>query len=135
MTAQVTTLRSVRSSGSALRSTAPARSTSLRPADSAEGRALPTAPIEAAVTSIASAPTPVKDASRADLVRLNETTWRVCDSHGTPGERGYIVGYLQLVEDEFEMLWMHPRPGVVQRHTSFEDAERAIAVRMRMFAK
>jgi hypothetical protein len=128
MAAQVTTLRSVRSSGSALRATAPARST-----------ALPAAPVEASVTSIAPVPAPASAPaardSRAELVRLSDTTWRVCDTEGTPGERGYIVGYLQEVDDEFEMLWMHPRPGVVHRHTSFEDAERAIAVRLRLFAK
>lgn len=123
MAAQVTTLRSVRSSGSAPRSAAaPARPT-----------ALPTAPVEASVTSLA--PAPAKDDSRAELVCLSETTWRVCDSEGTPGERGYIVGYLQRIDDEYEMLWMHPRPGVVHRHSSFEEAERAIAVRLRLFTK
>lgn len=73
--------------------------------------------------------------ARVELVQLSEVTWRVCDSHATPGERGYIVGYLEQLDDELEMLWMHPRPGVVYRHADFDEAVRAISMRLRMSAR
>jgi len=72
---------------------------------------------------------------RVELVRIGDDTWRVCDRTAVPGERGYIVGYLQAVDSEFEMLWMHPRPGIAHRHPGFDEALRAISTRMRMFPR
>lgn len=82
----------------------------------------------------AAASRPMGD-SRVELVRLSEVTWRVCDSTAAPGARGYIVGYLERDEDEFELLWMHPRPGVVHRHPDFDEALRAISTRLDMLPR
>jgi hypothetical protein len=117
--------------------------TAAAPATKTGPIAVPTAPATAAPTA-ASAPAgsttasaPAKPAlpSRVELVQLSKATWRVCDAAGVPGERGYIVGYLEQLDDGFEMLWMHPRPGVVQRHAAFDEAVRAIAIRLRMFTR
>lgn len=93
----------------------------------------PRAMVMPTFTSTAPAPTPrTPPDSRVELVRLDDTTWRVCDSSAVPGQRGYIVGYLQRCEVEYEMLWMHPRPGVVHRHPDFDEALRAISTRLDM---
>lgn len=108
--------------------------TVLAPATKTGPLAVPKASPTAGPTS---APAPTKPAlpSRVELVQLSKATWRVCDAAGVPGERGYIVGYLEQLDEGFEMLWMHPRPGVVQRHAAFDEAVRAIAIRLRMFTK
>jgi hypothetical protein len=82
-----------------------------------------------------SAPAPRQaNSERVQLVQLDDATWRVCDSTATPGQRGYIVGYLQACGSEFEMLWMHPRPGVVHQYDDFDSALSAIATRLSMLA-
>lgn len=83
----------------------------------------------------AAAPEPTSSAdSPVELVQLSEQTWRVCDGRAADSRSGYIVGYLQQVDDEFEMLWMRPRPGVVHRHADFDEAVHAIALRLRMYS-
>lgn len=69
--------------------------------------------------------------NRVDLVPLSETTWRVCDCNCEDGDTRKILGYLQLIDGEFEMMWMRPRPGVSQRYPSMEVATDAIGRRMR----
>jgi hypothetical protein len=113
--------------------------TAAAPATKTGPLAVPTAPATAAsapaAPTAASAPAKPALPSRVELVQLSKATWRVCDAAGVPGERGYIVGYLEQLDDGFEMLWMHPRPGVVQRHAAFDEAVRAIAIRLRMFTR
>lgn len=67
---------------------------------------------------------------RVDLVPLSDTTWRVCDCDCEDGDTRKILGYLQLVDGEFEMMWMRPRPGVSQRYPSMETATDAIRRRL-----
>lgn len=123
-----------------------AREAALAPAPAstdapAAAKAVPTAPRAATVAPAAQATTAPEAApapalaSRVELVQLSKATWRVCDAAMVPGGRGYIVGYLQQMEQDFEMLWMHPRPGVVHRYDAFDEAVRAIAIRLRMSAK
>jgi hypothetical protein len=94
-----------------------------------------------AMSAPAAQPAPAQSApathvdQRVELVRLSDETWRVCDSTAVPGQRGYIVGYLQRCDDEYEMLWMHPRPGVVYRHADFDAAFHAISTRLSMSAR
>jgi hypothetical protein len=66
-----------------------------------------------------------------DLVPLRDMAWRVCDRNCDDGDTRKILGYLQLVDGEFEMMWMRPRPGVCRRYATFEAATAAIATRMR----
>ncbi len=66
-----------------------------------------------------------------DLVPLSETTWRVCDGNCEDGDTRKILGYLQSVDGEFEMMWMRPRPGVSRRYPSIDLATEAIAARAR----
>ena len=68
--------------------------------------------------------------SHVELTPLSTKTWRVCDERFESGDRRHIVGYLQDIDGEFEMLWMRPHPGVVYRHPTMEEAVAAIAVRI-----
>ena len=68
--------------------------------------------------------------SHVELIPLSTKTWRVCDERFESGDRRHIVGYLQDIDDEFEMLWMRPHPGVVYRYPTMEEAVAAIAVRI-----
>ncbi|MFE6254698.1 hypothetical protein [Agromyces sp. NPDC057865] len=62
---------------------------------------------------------------------LSETTWRVCDCSCADDDTRRILGYLQVVDGEYEMLWMRPRPGVSRRYPSLESAVDAISRRLR----
>ena len=66
-----------------------------------------------------------------ELVRLGETTWRVCDCRREDGDVRKILGYLQQFEGGFEMLWMRPRAGVSQQYSTFEAATEGIERRLR----
>lgn len=66
-----------------------------------------------------------------DFVALSDTTWRVCDCSCAEDDTRRILGYLQFVDREYEMLWMRPRPGVSRRYPSLEAAIDAIAKRVR----
>jgi hypothetical protein len=68
--------------------------------------------------------------SHVELTPLSHTTWRVCDDRFEAGEIRRIVGYLQDLDGEFEMLWMRPHPGVVYRYPTMETALDAISVRL-----
>ena len=68
--------------------------------------------------------------SHVELTPLSDTTWRVCDDRFETGDRRRIVGYLQDLDGEYEMLWMRPHPGVVNRHPTMESAVAAISVRL-----
>lgn len=68
--------------------------------------------------------------SHVELTPLSTKTWRVCDERFESGDRRHIVGYLQDIDGEFEMLWMRPHPGVVYRHPTMEAAVAAIGVRV-----
>ncbi len=70
--------------------------------------------------------------SHVELMPLSSTTWRVCDDRFDAGELRHIVGYLHTIEDEFEMLWMRPHPGVVYRYPTMEAAVAAISVRLEL---
>ena len=70
-------------------------------------------------------------APSVDLVPLSDTTWRVCDCNCEDGDTRKILGYLQLVDGEFEMMWMRPRPGVSRRYPSLDLATEAITARVR----
>ncbi|MCK8609952.1 hypothetical protein [Agromyces sp. C10] len=66
-----------------------------------------------------------------EVVPLTPTTWRVCDSR-RDGDTKRIVGYITTAQDGFEMLWMRPRPGVMYRYDTFDDAVDATATRLRL---
>lgn len=68
--------------------------------------------------------------SHVELTPLSDTTWRVCDARFESRDRRRIVGYLQDVDGEYEMLWMRPHPGAVYRHPTMESAVVAIAARV-----
>ena len=68
--------------------------------------------------------------SHVELNPLSPKTWRVCDDRFEAGEFRRIVGYLQDVDGEYEMLWMRPHPGVVYRYPTMEEALDAISVRL-----
>lgn len=70
--------------------------------------------------------------SHVELTPLSPTTWRVCDDRFDAGDVRRVVGYLQSLDGEFEMLWMRPRPGPVYRHPTMEAAVAAIAARMQL---
>ncbi|MEF3404458.1 hypothetical protein [Agromyces sp. CCNWLW203] len=62
---------------------------------------------------------------KVDLTPLSDTMWRVCDSRFEEGALR-IIGYVQQVGGEYEMMWMRPRLGVVRRYGSLDEALRAI---------
>ena len=68
--------------------------------------------------------------SHVELTPLSDTTWRVCDERFDESDRRRIVGYLQDLDGEFEMLWMRPHPGAVYRHPTMESAVAAITLRL-----
>ena len=70
--------------------------------------------------------------SHVELMPLSSTTWRVCDDRFDAGELRQVVGYLHTIDDEFEMLWMRPHPGVVYRYPTMEAAVAAISVRLEL---
>lgn len=67
--------------------------------------------------------------ARVQLVPLNERKWRVCDARYGDGSRP-IIGYLQHVDDRYEMLWMRPLPGVTHRYPTLEEAVHGVGVRL-----
>lgn len=67
--------------------------------------------------------------SHVELTPLSAKTWRVCDDRFKAGDRRHIVGYLQDIDDEFEMLWIRPYPGGIYRYPTMESAIAAIVVR------
>ena len=71
------------------------------------------------------------DRDAVDLAPLNETTWRVCDARYVDEGARAILGYLSTVGEQYEMLWMRPRPGVTRRYATYEAAVEAICVRLR----
>lgn len=72
--------------------------------------------------------------SHVELTPIGEAVWRVCDDRRAPGDRRRIVGYLQLVDGEYEMLWMRPWPGPTYRYPTLEAAVAAVSLRMRLTA-
>ena len=70
--------------------------------------------------------------SRVELTPLSTTSWRVCDDRRDEGDMRRVVGYLQQVDDEFEMLWMRPRPGAVYRYPTMEAAIGALSARLEL---
>lgn len=70
-----------------------------------------------------------------EVVPLTSTTWRVCDSRGDDGGSRHIVGYITTDHGGYEMLWMRPRPGVMYRYDSFDDAVHATATRLHMLRR
>ncbi|MDQ0894547.1 hypothetical protein [Agromyces ramosus] len=65
-----------------------------------------------------------------ELVPLDAMSWRVCDARYADGGRRTILGYLRETGGEFEMMWMRPRPGVCYRYATFDDALRAVRLRV-----
>lgn len=65
-----------------------------------------------------------------ELVPLDPMMWRVCDARYADGGSRRILGYLRDVGEEFEMMWMRPRPGVCYRYATLDDALRAIRLRV-----
>ncbi|MDQ0576218.1 hypothetical protein [Agromyces albus] len=72
--------------------------------------------------------------SHVELTPLSATVWRVCDDRCDDGDTRKLIGYLQLIDDEVEMMWMRPRPGVCYRYRSIEEAVRAVALRHALVA-
>lgn len=70
--------------------------------------------------------------SHVELTPLSTTSWRVCDDRFDTGDLRRVVGYLQRVDHEFEMLWMRPRPGAVYRYPSMETALAAVSARLEL---
>ncbi len=70
-------------------------------------------------------------APELDFFPLSETTWRVCDCNCAEDDTRRILGYLQFIDGEYEMMWMRPRPGVSRRYPSLETATEAITRRLR----
>jgi len=70
--------------------------------------------------------------SRVELMPLSPTTWRVCDDRYADGDLRRVVGYLQTIDDGYEMLWMRPRPGVVYRYAAMDAAMTAISARLEL---
>ncbi len=68
--------------------------------------------------------------SGVDLTPIDETTWRVCDDRLEAADRRRIVGYLRLVDGEYEMLWMRPWPGPTYRYPTMETAVAAVSTRL-----
>ena len=44
--------------------------------------------------------------SRVELMPLSPTTWRVCNDRFADGDLRRVVGYLQTIDDGYEMLWI-----------------------------
>ena len=74
--------------------------------------------------------TSLQGGSTVDLVPLGETTWRVCDTTFDEGDARRVIGYVQELDDGFEMMWMRPRPGVCYRYPTLDDAVRAVTLRL-----
>jgi hypothetical protein len=70
--------------------------------------------------------------SHVELTPIGPTYWRVCDDRFDSGDVSRVVGYLQGVDDEYEMLWMRPRPGALYRYPTMEAAVAAIATRLEL---
>lgn len=70
--------------------------------------------------------------SHVELTPIAANAWRVCDDRFDEGDRRRILGYLQNVDDEYEMLWMRPRPGVMYRYPTMEAAVGAVAKRLHL---
>jgi hypothetical protein len=81
---------------------------------------------------------PTRESSRTrshvELTPLSERTWRVCDDRLGDREMQRVIGYLHRVDDEFEMLWIRPRPGAVYRYPTLEAAVTAVAARSELVA-
>jgi hypothetical protein len=56
----------------------------------------------------------------------------VCDDRFDARDVRRVVGYLQSMDDEYEMLWMRPRPGATYRYPTLEAAVSAIALRLHL---
>jgi hypothetical protein len=72
--------------------------------------------------------------SRVELTPLSSTTWRVCNDRYADGDLRRVVGYLQTIDEGFEMLWMRPRPGVVYRYPTMDAAVTAISTRLELIS-
>jgi len=70
--------------------------------------------------------------SHVELTPLSTTAWRVCDDRFDARDVRRVVGYLQSMDDEYEMLWMRPRPGATYRYPTLEAAVSAIALRLHL---
>jgi len=70
--------------------------------------------------------------SQVELMPLSPTTWRVCNDRYADGDPRRVVGYLQTIDDDYEMLWMRPRPGVVYRYATMDAAVTAITARLEL---
>jgi len=70
--------------------------------------------------------------SHVELTPISLTNWRVCDDRFDAADVRRVVGYLQGMDGEFEMLWMRPRPGAVYRYRTMEAAVAAIATRLEL---
>jgi len=70
--------------------------------------------------------------SHVELTPISATDWRVCDARFDAADVRRVVGYLQGMDGEFEMLWMRPRPGAVYRYRTMEAAVAAIATRLEL---
>ena len=70
--------------------------------------------------------------SHVELMPLSPTTWRVCNDRYADGDLRRVVGYLQTIDDGYEMLWMRPRPGVVYRYATMDVAMTAISARLEL---
>ncbi|MGH3704335.1 MAG: hypothetical protein ACRDT9_06870 [Agromyces sp.] len=65
-----------------------------------------------------------------DLIPVDTGLWRVCDTRFEEGRSRRIIGYLDHRGEGYEMLWMRPRPGVIRRYATFDDAVRAVRIRL-----
>jgi len=70
--------------------------------------------------------------SHVELNPLSTTSWRVCDDRFDAADVRRVIGYLQSLDGEYEMLWMRPRPGAVYRYPTMEAAVAAISARMHL---
>jgi hypothetical protein len=71
------------------------------------------------------------DRDAVDLVPLDASSWRVCDPRYVDDGARAIIGYLSADGEQYEMLWMRPRPGVTRRYSTYEAAVEAICIRLR----
>ncbi|OUE25603.1 hypothetical protein [Clavibacter michiganensis] len=55
------------------------------------------------------------------LKRVTDTAWQVCDSRRAPGESGHLLGFVETVGDEIEMMQLG-RKFVWTRFASMRDA-------------
>jgi hypothetical protein len=72
--------------------------------------------------------------SHVELTPLGTNVWRVCDDRFDASDVRRVFGYLRGVDDEFEMLWMRPHPGVTYRYPTMEAAVRAVALRLELMS-